>query len=119
MGWNEPTSDLSAIYQRWECGASEDSQPLRTDIDPHSYAKTTMLWVKDLGVSLVGGCCGIGPGNTYVYLSFYNRIDFNTYKIHHKLHEEYIAEMKKCFKSQGLLASYCICNDDGGHKAID
>ncbi len=78
MAENAPTSDLSATYQRWEFGASEDSQPFRTDMDPQSYAKTTMLWVKDLGVRLVGGCCGIGPGNAHVSLSFYNREDFNT-----------------------------------------
>ncbi len=58
------------MYQRWELGVSEDSQPLRTDIDPQSYAKIIMPWVKDLGVRLVGGCCGIGPGNTCVRLKF-------------------------------------------------
>ncbi len=69
MGENAPTSGLSAMYQRWEFGASEDSQPFRADMDPQSYANTTVLWVKDLGVRLVGGCCGIGPGNAH-HISF-------------------------------------------------
>eukprot|EP01084_Bolivina_argentea_P200926 343507_1 len=84
---------LTPVPEGWEFGASEDSQPLRIDIDPQSYAKTIMLWVKDLGVRLVGGCCGIGP--------------------------EYIAEIRKCLKSEGLLTSDFTCNDEGGNKATD
>ncbi len=119
MGRNTPTSGLSVTYQRWEFGASEDSQPLRIDIDPQSYAKTIMLWVKDLGVRLVGGCCGIGPGNAYVCLSFCNLIHFNTYMVYHEPREEYIAEIRKCLKSEGLLTSDFTCNDEGGNKATD
>ncbi len=44
---------------------------------------------------------------------------FNIYMVYHEPHEEYIAEMRKCLKSEGLLASDFTCNDEVGNKATD
>jgi methionine synthase I (cobalamin-dependent) len=30
-------------------------------MDPPEYAALAQHWVRDLGATLVGGCCGIGP----------------------------------------------------------
>ncbi len=47
-------------------------------------------------------------------------LSFQTHALYYLPHEEYIAEMRKCLKSEGLLASDdSTYNDEGGNKAID
>ena len=36
---------------------------VREDLDPAAYAAWTREWVAKSGASVVGGCCGIGPGH--------------------------------------------------------
>lgn len=40
--------------------ANEGLSDLRSDLDPATYAGVAARWV-DLGASIIGGCCGIGP----------------------------------------------------------
>ncbi|KAJ3000390.1 hypothetical protein HDV02_005750 [Globomyces sp. JEL0801] len=47
-----------AIDKDWSIGG-DDRIPEREDFDSNSYVKT---WV-DMGVTLIGGCCGIGPAD--------------------------------------------------------
>ncbi len=43
--------------------ASTAPQPFREDIQEDVYASEAFKWMR-LGVTLIGGCCGIGP--TYI-----------------------------------------------------
>ncbi|MDC7220543.1 MAG: homocysteine S-methyltransferase family protein [Spirochaetales bacterium] len=40
--------------------ANEELSTIRDDLDPQAYLGWIQEWV-DLGASLLGGCCGIGP----------------------------------------------------------
>lgn len=49
---------LTPVAPDWEFGAAP--QGMRTDLGEDKYAATAAHWVQ-LGASLLGGCCGIGP----------------------------------------------------------
>ncbi|HPD83097.1 MAG TPA: homocysteine S-methyltransferase family protein [Alphaproteobacteria bacterium] len=40
--------------------ANSDNTSIRDDTDPDAYLKFAQKW-KDLGATIIGGCCGIGP----------------------------------------------------------
>lgn len=46
--------------QRTDAAANEDLLTLRADLTPRGYLKFAKQWL-DRGVTIVGGCCGIGP----------------------------------------------------------
>lgn len=46
--------------QSEEATANETLLPIRQDLDPAGYLAWVQEWL-DLGASIVGGCCGIGP----------------------------------------------------------
>lgn len=41
-------------------GANEGLSALRDDVEPEAYAEHVQHWI-ELGATVVGGCCGIGP----------------------------------------------------------
>uniref|UniRef100_A0A7S4R824 Hcy-binding domain-containing protein n=2 Tax=Ditylum brightwellii TaxID=49249 RepID=A0A7S4R824_9STRA len=53
---------LTSIYSDWTLEGSEEAQPMRKDLSPQQYFDEFIsTWVRDLGVQMVGGCCGITP----------------------------------------------------------
>lgn len=51
---------LTAIADDWMLAGSSEPQAMRTDVGVITYLEFVHTWI-DLGVTLVGGCCGIGP----------------------------------------------------------
>jgi S-methylmethionine-dependent homocysteine/selenocysteine methylase len=55
---------LTPVASDWSLAESDGPQPMRQDLDPQQYYNSFVAtWVRDLGVQIVGGCCG-----TYSYL---------------------------------------------------
>jgi S-methylmethionine-dependent homocysteine/selenocysteine methylase len=53
---------LTPVASDWSLAESTGSQPMRKDLDPQQYYNSFVAtWVQDLGVQLVGGCCGTHP----------------------------------------------------------
>lgn len=52
---------LTVIAEDWELASSSEPQAMRTDVSEQYFVDTAMEWISRYGVSLVGGCCGIGP----------------------------------------------------------
>lgn len=53
---------LTAVDPNWTLAESEASQPFRNDLDQdHYWNDFVRIWTKELGVKLVGGCCGMTP----------------------------------------------------------
>lgn len=52
---------LTRIPDDWALADSSEPQALRTDMEVDEYCRVVSRWVNDLGVEIVGGCCGIGP----------------------------------------------------------
>jgi len=53
---------LTAIASDWSLDGSEEPQAMRSDLSPQEYFhRFIRVWVNDLGVQMVGGCCGITP----------------------------------------------------------
>jgi homocysteine S-methyltransferase len=53
---------LTPVPSDWELKDSVGPQPMRDDLDPERYyTDFVSLWVNDLNVQLIGGCCGITP----------------------------------------------------------
>lgn len=53
---------LTPVEANWSMEESDGPQSTRTDLDVKQYAEEFVSsWVKDCGVTMVGGCCGITP----------------------------------------------------------
>lgn len=53
---------LAAVDPNWTMAESEAPQPFRKDLDCGRYWNGFVkYWIDELGVQLVGGCCGITP----------------------------------------------------------
>jgi len=53
---------LTPIEDSWSLQESEETQSMRTDINPQQYFEDFVQeWVNDLGVQIIGGCCGVTP----------------------------------------------------------
>jgi S-methylmethionine-dependent homocysteine/selenocysteine methylase len=50
---------LTRVASDWSLAESNGPQPMRQDLDPQQYYDSFVAtWVRDLGVQIVGGCCG-------------------------------------------------------------
>jgi S-methylmethionine-dependent homocysteine/selenocysteine methylase len=50
---------LTPVASDWSLAESNGPQPMRKDLDPQQYYNSFVAtWVLDLGVQIVGGCCG-------------------------------------------------------------
>jgi S-methylmethionine-dependent homocysteine/selenocysteine methylase len=50
---------LTPVASDWSLAESNGPQPMRQDLDPQQYYNSFVAtWVRDLGVQIVGGCCG-------------------------------------------------------------
>ena len=53
---------LTQVDPNWTLQESEMPQPFRVDLDEKQYWEDFVrLWIGELNVKLVGGCCGITP----------------------------------------------------------
>jgi len=53
---------LTPVDPTWTLASSDGPQPFRKDVDERQYwTDFIQAWIKDYGVQLVGGCCGITP----------------------------------------------------------
>ena len=53
---------LTPVPEGWTMEDSDGAQPFREDVDPEEYYESFVrLWVKEFGVRMIGGCCGITP----------------------------------------------------------
>ena len=53
---------LTAVDPNWTPAESEAPQPFRKDLDEKQYwEEFVSKWTSQMGVQLVGGCCGITP----------------------------------------------------------
>lgn len=52
---------LTIIPDDWALAESSEPQAMRTDLEVSVYCRFMTQWVSELGVEIVGGCCGIGP----------------------------------------------------------
>jgi S-methylmethionine-dependent homocysteine/selenocysteine methylase len=53
---------LTPVRPDWTLAESDGPQTLRTDLDPARYCQEfASKCVRELGVKVVGGCCGITP----------------------------------------------------------
>ena len=53
---------LTPVDPDWTLETSDAPQPFRKDVDEqHYWDDFVRLWIHDLGVQIVGGCCGITP----------------------------------------------------------
>jgi len=53
---------LTVVDPNWTFAESEAPQPFRDDLDEtHYWTDFVRLWTSNLGVKLVGGCCGMTP----------------------------------------------------------
>lgn len=51
---------LTVIPDDWALAESAEPQAMRIDLDPEQYIQYVLQWI-ELGATLIGGCCGIGP----------------------------------------------------------
>lgn len=70
---------LAPVSEGWELATSDAPQPMRDDLNPRQYGNFVLQWVKEFGLELVGGCCGIGP--------------------------DHIAALRDVLRKEGMLAS--------------
>lgn len=55
-------NSLTRVDPTWSLAESVEPQPLRTDMGPERYWRDYVrVWIDELGVQIVGGCCGITP----------------------------------------------------------
>lgn len=52
---------LTRIPDDWALADSSEPQAMRMDMEVDEYCRVVSRWVDELGVEIVGGCCGIGP----------------------------------------------------------
>jgi len=53
---------LTPVDPDWTMEGSDGPQAMRDDLSPDDYyEKFVSKWVNDLGVQIIGGCCGISP----------------------------------------------------------
>jgi S-methylmethionine-dependent homocysteine/selenocysteine methylase len=53
---------FTSVPGDWSLAESQSAQPFRSDLDPNEYYdKFVSCWVHELGVRVIGGCCGITP----------------------------------------------------------
>ncbi len=61
---------MTALDERWsgpllayaETGGFRNPEWMfERAVEPEAYAEAAAGWVRDLGVQIVGGCCGTGP----------------------------------------------------------
>lgn len=53
---------LTPVPDQWSLETSEEAQAMRDDLSPKEYFDNFVkLWVNELGVQMIGGCCGITP----------------------------------------------------------
>lgn len=53
---------LTPVPDQWSLEDSQEAQSMRDDLSPKVYFNDFVnVWVNDLGVQLIGGCCGITP----------------------------------------------------------
>ena len=45
----------------WTMSTMDTALPMRQDLSPEKYADIVLKWIRELGVNIVGGCCGMGP----------------------------------------------------------
>jgi S-methylmethionine-dependent homocysteine/selenocysteine methylase len=51
---------LTPVPDGWTMEGTPAAQPLRTDLPPQVYVQHAQRWMA-LGVTIIGGCCGVGP----------------------------------------------------------
>ncbi|KAI9914123.1 hypothetical protein PsorP6_004929 [Peronosclerospora sorghi] len=51
---------LTVIPDNWALAESSEPQAMRTDLSVQQYMEFVSKWL-DLGATIIGGCCGIGP----------------------------------------------------------
>jgi homocysteine S-methyltransferase len=55
---------LTTVDPNWTLAGSDGPQQEREDLDEKQYCDGFVRrWVEDLGVQLIGGCCGITPNH--------------------------------------------------------
>mmetsp|Transcript_379 Transcript_379/g.661 ORF Transcript_379/g.661 Transcript_379/m.661 type:complete len:372 (-) Transcript_379:1172-2287(-) len=53
---------LTPVPDQWLLETSEEAQAMREDLSPKEYFDNFVnVWVNELGVRMIGGCCGITP----------------------------------------------------------
>eukprot|EP00978_Attheya_sp_CCMP212_P010013 scaffold23974_cov52-Attheya_sp.AAC.5 len=53
---------LTPVPPDWSLDESDGAQPFRTDLSPNDYCDDFVsIWTNELGVQMIGGCCGITP----------------------------------------------------------
>ena len=53
---------LTPVPDQWSLEDSQEAQAMRDDLSPKVYFNDFVnVWVNELGVQLIGGCCGITP----------------------------------------------------------
>jgi S-methylmethionine-dependent homocysteine/selenocysteine methylase len=53
---------LTPVPDQWSLETSEEAQAMREDLSPNVYFDQFVnIWVNDLEVQVIGGCCGITP----------------------------------------------------------
>jgi S-methylmethionine-dependent homocysteine/selenocysteine methylase len=53
---------LTVVDPKWSLAESTGPQPFRSDLNPQRYYQDFVQeWTQKLGVSIVGGCCGMTP----------------------------------------------------------
>eukprot|EP00986_Skeletonema_menzelii_P001205 scaffold320_cov149-Skeletonema_menzelii.AAC.4 len=72
---------LTPVHEEWTLESSEEAQAMREDLLPDEYWREFVnRWLRNkndedaVGISLIGGCCGIGPS----HISFLNtKLNYN------------------------------------------
>jgi homocysteine S-methyltransferase len=62
-------------------GGTVDSLSARTDLGPEAYATHALTWI-EMGASIVGGCCEVGPDHIRV---LHDQLLANGYELNHSL----------------------------------
>ncbi|WPT10795.1 Methionine synthase [Picochlorum sp. SENEW3] len=52
---------LTEISDTWELASNPEPQAMRQDLDEEAFVQLCMEWVEQYHVTILGGCCGIGP----------------------------------------------------------
>ena len=53
---------LTSIASDWTLEGSGEPQAMRKDLSPEDYFnRFVRVWIDELGVQMIGGCCGITP----------------------------------------------------------
>ena len=53
---------LTPVPDQWSLESSEEAQAMRDDLSPKLYFNDfVQVWVNELGIQMIGGCCGITP----------------------------------------------------------